>query len=88
MPECWFQSGMQGRVAFKVLNPLKKVIISVGQLRKAGYDVFLGEQPYILQRSSGIYTKVYERGGVFVLPIWVKGIQKPEKGFQGQVYRP
>ena len=23
-PECWFQSGMQGTIAFKVLQPLKK----------------------------------------------------------------
>ena len=71
------------RVAFKVLNLLKIVIVSVAQLKKAGFDVWLGDGPYMYYKETDVYTKVYERSGVFALPIWIKGIKAPE-GFPGQ----
>ena len=83
-PQCWFQSGTQGKVAFKVLNPLKKVIVSVGQMRKSGFDVWLGDGPYMHHKATDVYTKIYEKGGVFILPIWIRGIKAPES-FPGQV---
>ena len=75
---------MQGKVSFKVLNPLKKVILSVGQMRKSGYEVWLGDEPYIRHKAIDVHTKVYERGGVSIVPIWIKGI-KPVEGIRGQV---
>ena len=50
-PECWFRSDMQGAVSFKVLNnPSNKVIVSVSQMRKAGYEVRLGKTPASLTK--------------------------------------
>ena len=66
-----------------MLNPLKKVIVSVAQMKKAGFDVWLGDGPYMHHKGTNVYTKIYERNGVFVLPIWIKAIKAPE-GFPGQ----
>ena len=85
--QCWFQSGAEGRVAFKVLNPLKKVIVSVAQMKKAGFDVWLGDGPYMHHKETNVYTNIYERNGVFVLAIWITGIKAPE-GFPGQAGQP
>ena len=82
-PQCRFQSGTDGRVAFKVLNPLKKVNVSVAQMKKAGFDVWLGVGPYMHHKETNVYKKIYERNGVFILPIWIKGIKAPE-GVPGQ----
>ena len=82
-PECWFQSGTTGKVAFKVLDPLKKVIVSVSQMKKAGWQLWLGDEPSMTHKTTGESIKIYEKYGVSVMPIWIRWIKAPE-GFQGQ----
>ena len=74
---------MSGKVVFKVLNPLTKVIVSVGQMRENGYEVVIGKDSCIRHIATDVYTKVYERGGVPIVPIWIKGIS-PWKVFSGR----
>ncbi len=84
-PECRFQSGVQGKVNFKVLNPLKKVIISTSQLRRRGYKIVHDDISFIEDKKTGIQTKVYERNGVYIIPMYIKGIRKPDgSSFPGQ----
>ena len=70
--------GTEGRVAFKVLSPLKKVIVSVAQMMNSGFDVRLGDAPYMHRWETNVYTKIYERNGVFVVPIRIKGTKALE----------
>ena len=70
-----FQNGVTGRVRFRVLDPLKKPLISTSALTKAGYRVVLegGDAPsFIEEKSSGNRFRVYERGGVFAVPLWLR----------------
>ena len=82
-PACWFQSGTTGKVAFKVLDPLKKVIVSVSQMTKAGWQIWLGDNSCMTHEKTGEVIKIYEKNGVSVMPIWIRGIKAPA-GFQGQ----
>ena len=68
------------------MDPLKKVIISTGKLRKAGFKIVHDDISYIEHKASGYRSKMYEKNGVYVIPLWIKGIREPEEAlFPGQV---
>lgn len=61
---------MQGTISFKVLSPLKKVIVS-GEPRS-----------YVRHIATDVYKKVYQKNGVSIFPISIKGVKAPD-GFSG-----
>ena len=84
-PDCCFQNGVEGAVDFKVLEPLKKIIISTAKLRKAGYRIVHDDVSYIEHKATGNKIKMYERNGVYVIIMWMKGVCAPSNSvFSGQ----
>jgi hypothetical protein len=72
-PESWLQNGMQGTIEFKVLTELHKVIISTTKMTKAGFKVVHdSEGSYAYHKASRRTLRIYEQGGVFVIPIWMR----------------
>ena len=66
-----FQNGTTGAVDFQVMD-VPKPLLSVSKVLKKGYRVvFDTECSYIENKSTGVWFKLYERGGVFVLPAWL-----------------
>ena len=66
-----FQNGTTGAVDFQVMD-VPKPLLSVSKVLKKGYRVvFDTECSYIENKSTGLWYKLYERGGVFVLPTWL-----------------
>ena len=80
-PRIKFQNGVVGRVEMKVLDGLKKPLFSTARMSRAGYDItHTAEGSHALHRSTGHAYKIYERGGVFVMPVWME-----QSFFVGQV---
>lgn len=71
-PVCKFQNQVEGRIKFKVLEPLKKPLFSTSSLVKAGYRVVHDEKSYIECKKTGAQFRIYERGGVYVIPTWMR----------------
>ena len=65
-PICRFQNQIQGKVRFKVIDPLVK----------SGYRVAHGDVSYIEKKSTGVKFRIYERGGVYVIPTWIRYFQR------------
>ena len=66
-----FQNGKTGAVEFDVMD-VPKPLLSVSKVLKKGYRVvFDTECSYIENKKNGEWFKLYERGGVFVLPSWL-----------------
>jgi hypothetical protein len=72
-PVLYFQNGVQGSVQLTVLQGLKKPLFSVARMVHAGYEVHLGgSRAYAVHLASGACYRIYERGGVYVMPVWIK----------------
>ena len=85
-PVCEFQDGTYGKVAFKVLDPLKKIIISTAQMRRAGYRIVHDDDSYIEYKPTGQRIQMCERRGVYVIKVWMLGVREPP--FGGQEHQP
>jgi hypothetical protein len=73
LPECWLQNDMQGTIEFKVLTELHKVIISTSKMTKAGFRVVHdSDGSYARHKASGKTLRIFEKNGVFVIPIWMR----------------
>ena len=71
---CNFQNGDKESLKFKVMNPdVPRGMVSVSECVRAGNRVvFDSTYSYIFNTKSGTYKRIYEKGGVFVLPMWVE----------------
>ena len=80
---CNFQNGDKECLKFKVMNPdVPRGMVSVSECVRAGNRVvFDSEYSYIFNTKSGTYKRIYEKGGVFVLPMW---IEKGNSSFRRQ----
>ena len=73
-----FMNGSEQRMKFKVLD-VKRMIASVSELTKSGHRVvFDTSGSYIQNKRTGRYIKVFERNGVYEVPMWVKRPKKEE----------
>ena len=81
-PFCHFQDGTQGKVDFRVLDPLKKIIISTSQMRRANYRVVHDDVSYIEYKPTGQKIRMYERRGVYIVLVWMLGVKSPPNGGQ------
>ena len=82
-----FQNGLENHMRFKVLK-IKRMIASVSMLVKSGHRVVFDDDKYgsyIYHKKTGKYIQMYERGGVYVVPMWVK--RRKESGFTWQPER-
>ena len=85
-PQCAFQSGQTGKVELKILDPLKKIVLSTAKLQKAGYRIVHDDISFLECKATGVKTKMYLRNGVYVIPLWIKGIEPiAPTGFSGPV---
>ena len=82
-PRLQFQSGLEANVSVKVCSPLKKPIFSVARMNRAFRIVLDGDESYAECKKTGDKIKIYVRGGVFVMPAWIR---KPP--FHGQASMP
>jgi hypothetical protein len=76
-PSVAFQNGLEYPVEFKVLIPLKKALLAVSKMLQSCRVVFDLEEhggSYAEQRKTGAKFKIYERKGVFVLPMWIRRV--------------
>jgi hypothetical protein len=76
-----FQNGLENKMKFKVLK-IKRMIAAGSALVKTGHMLVFGDDKYgnyILHKETGKYIQMYERGGVYVVPMWIK--RKKEAGF-------
>ena len=70
-PILQFQNGTTGAVDFNVMD-VPKPLLSVSKVLQRGYRVvFDAECSYIESKKTGEWFRLYERGGVFVLPSWL-----------------
>ena len=54
---------------------MKKPLFSTSSLVKAGYRVVHDDVSYIECKTTGTKFKIYERGGVYVMPTWIRDFQ-------------
>ena len=63
------------KMRFKVLD-IKRMIIAVSAIVKTGHRVVFDEESeggsYVQNKQTGRYYKIWERNGVYELPIWVR----------------
>ena len=78
-PRLQFQNGLEANVSVKVCSPLKKPIFSVARMNRAFRIVLDGDESYAECKKTGAKIRIYMRGGVFVMPVWIR---KPP--FHGQ----
>ena len=71
-PTCAFQNQEEGAVSLRVLNPLKKPLLSVNRMNRTHVVHLDGENSYAQNRRTGRVMRIYPRNGVFVLPAWIK----------------
>ena len=57
----------------------KKPIFSIARMNRAFRIVLDGDESYAECKKTGAKIKIYVRGGVFVMPVWIR---KPS--FHGQ----
>ena len=79
-----FQNGLEKKLTFKVLK-IKRMIVAGSALVKTGHMLVLGDDVYgnyIYHKKTGTYIQMYERGGVYVVPMWIK--RKKVAGFTRQ----
>ena len=74
-PQAFFQDNSSGRIELKVLDPLKKPLLSVAKINKSFrvvLDALDPEGSYLEHKKTGSKIRVYPKQGVFVLPVWLK----------------
>ena len=79
-----FQNGDYNKMKFTVMD-IKRVIAAVSRLVKSGHKVVFDDEreggSYIYNKKTRKYIKMYERNGVYEVPIWIR---KPSQGFGGR----
>ena len=76
-----FQNGLEQKLTFKMLK-IKRMIVGGSALVKTGHMLVFGDDVYgnyIYHKKTGTYIQMYERGGVYVVPMWIK--RKKVAGF-------
>ena len=72
-PQVYFQDGTIVLTDFDVLDPLSKPIIAVSRLSYLGYRMVVeAGLSYLENKTSGALHRIYERHGVYVLPVWLR----------------
>ena len=71
-PTCAFQNDESGAVELRVLDPLKKALLSVSKMNRTHIVHLDGDQSWAKNRKTGKVMRIYMRGGVFVLPAWIR----------------
>ena len=70
-----FQNGDEKKIKFKVLG-VKRMIAAVSKLVSNGHRVVFDSEAqggsYIMNKRTGRTHKIFERNGVYEVPIWVK----------------
>jgi hypothetical protein len=71
---CHFQDGDKQNLKFKVMSPdVPRGMVSVSECVRAGNRiVFDKDFSYIHNAQNNTYKRIYEKGGVFVLPLWIE----------------
>jgi hypothetical protein len=71
---CHFQNGDRENLKFKVMSPdVPRGMVSVSECVRAGNRiVFDKDCSYIYNTHTNTYKRIYEKGGVFVLPMWIE----------------
>ena len=73
-PLARFQNHVEGKITLKVLEGLKKPLLSTSCMIKAGYRISHDlDGSKAVDTRTGAEYKIYERGGIFVMPIWLDG---------------
>ena len=70
-PLAAFQDNSEHLVNLKVLRPLHKSLFAVSELIKSCETVFDLDQ-YGENRKTGNKIQIYQRNGVFIVPVWFK----------------
>ena len=71
-PTCAFQNNEGGRVELRVLDPLKKALLSVSKMNRTHIVHLDGDHSWAKNRKTGKVMRIYMRGGVYVLPAWIR----------------
>ena len=71
-PTCAFQNNTGGRVELRVLDPLKKALLSVSKMNRTHIVHLDGDHSWAKNRKTGKVMRIYMRGGVYVLPAWIR----------------
>ena len=78
-----FQIGEHSKMKFTVMD-IKRVIAAVSRFVKSGHKVVFDDEKdggsYILNKKTKKYYKMYERNGIYEVPIWIR---KPAQGLGG-----
>ena len=86
---CGFQAGNDKSLDFLVMDKVTRPLGSISQMVDRGCRVVFDSEEhggsFIQRRASGEKHKIHARGGIFVLPVWVR---KPAQGFPGQAALP
>ena len=81
--KCSFQSGETEKLAFKVM-PVQRALVSVSQSVLAGNRIVFDSEAnggsYIMNHRTGSCKRIYEKGGVFVLPCWIEEPDRSDFG--------
>ena len=66
-----FQNGVRGRVDLKVLEGLKRPLLSISKMCKARYEISHSSKvSTAIDTKTGHAFKIYERSGIYVMPVW------------------
>ena len=83
---CGFQNGEQLKTRWEVAD-VHRPLCSVSRMVGYGYHVWFAPESEggsgAWNKKTGETLKIYERGGVYVLPAWIRPPSKP--GFPGPV---
>ena len=66
------QTGDIGLAEFRVLEPLQKGLLSTSRAVKGGFRVVHDDISYMENKKTGAKHRIYERAGVYVLPVWIR----------------
>ena len=54
------------------MDPLKRALFSTSRMVKSGFRIVHDDVSYMECKRTGVKYKIYERGGVYVIPVWIK----------------
>ena len=71
-PLAKFQNNVEGKIKLKVLDGLKKPLLSTSCMIKAGYQISHGlDCSKALDTRTGAEYRIYERSGIYMMPVWL-----------------
>ena len=76
------ETGKEMKMSIKA-GPVNKTLIAVSKLVEAGYEVYLTKRPRIVNPKTKEEITLHRKGGMFILPIWVR-VPVSEQGFTRQ----